>query len=390
MFVDSGISDGFDFGVGDGPNRVGNLHAVLVAENLDSGAVFDCGYPWGGPRLAGPVLDRDVLGDSINFDVPLAACDGNVQFRATVTQPGPAASSAAPASGSVNVSFAPLGKQEFLPFLVTDPSSALPTPTMGGFYSCLAGPESAHPFPDNGFTINPPLAHTLAAAESLRVPANWTWLVMRLSTMLFLFPSQPVAGVRMAVVPPIRRSTGAAWHCRAEVSPLPQWQSRPAGRPCAHTSWARVGAAARQLRRGRRAVRRAAPDDERSGARRDDADPRQVGLRRDDVLLRPAGLALDPALRAHAQVHPLRMRVLTFSAILQDGELVLEPGFVADGEPSQAKGELTVEALGRTGKPLAKTALALEMPCMPPGGEVDAPPSASLRFPPPRPACGSA
>jgi hypothetical protein len=202
VFVDSGISDGFDFGIGDGPNRVGNLHATLVAESLDTGAVFDCGYPWGGPRLAGPALDRDVLGDSINFDVPLGACDGNVQFRATVMQPGPATSSAAPASGSVNVSFAPLGKQEFLPFLVTDPSSALPTPTMGGFYSCLAGPESAHPFPDNGFTINPPLAHTLAAAESLRVPANWTWLVMRLSTMLFLFPSQPVGGVRMAVVPP--------------------------------------------------------------------------------------------------------------------------------------------------------------------------------------------
>jgi hypothetical protein len=142
VFVDSGISDGFDFGTGLGPNRVGNLHATLVAENLDTGAVFDCGYPWGGPRLAGPALDRDTLGDSINFDVPLAACDGNVQFRATVTQPGPpASSSAAPASGSVTVSFAPLGKQEFLPFLVTDPSSALPTPTMGGFYSCLAGPN---------------------------------------------------------------------------------------------------------------------------------------------------------------------------------------------------------------------------------------------------------
>jgi hypothetical protein len=65
------------------------------------------------------------------------------------------------------------------------------------------------------------------------------------------------------------------------------------------------------------------------------------------------------------------MRVLTFSAILQDGELVLEPGFVAEGEPSQAKGELTVEALGRGGRPLAKTALALETPCTPPGGEVD-------------------
>jgi hypothetical protein len=63
------------------------------------------------------------------------------------------------------------------------------------------------------------------------------------------------------------------------------------------------------------------------------------------------------------------MRVLTFSAILHDGgELELEPGFVAEGEPSKT-GELTVEALGRTGRPLAKTALPLETPCTPPAGE---------------------
>jgi hypothetical protein len=63
------------------------------------------------------------------------------------------------------------------------------------------------------------------------------------------------------------------------------------------------------------------------------------------------------------------MRVLTFSAILHgDGELELEPGFVAEGEPSK-DGELTVEALGRIGKPVAKTALPLETPCTPPAGE---------------------
>lgn len=60
------------------------------------------------------------------------------------------------------------------------------------------------------------------------------------------------------------------------------------------------------------------------------------------------------------------MRVLTFSAILHDdGQFELEPGFVAEGEPSEA-GELTVEALGRGGRPVAKTALPLETPCTPP------------------------
>lgn len=63
------------------------------------------------------------------------------------------------------------------------------------------------------------------------------------------------------------------------------------------------------------------------------------------------------------------MRVLTFGAVLQDGELELQPGFVTEGEPSHEKGELTVEALGRGGRPLAVTTLPLETPCGYPGGE---------------------
>jgi hypothetical protein len=63
------------------------------------------------------------------------------------------------------------------------------------------------------------------------------------------------------------------------------------------------------------------------------------------------------------------MRVLTFSAIVHDGKLELQPGFVTDGEPWREKGELTVEALGRGRRPLARTALPLQAPCAPRGGE---------------------
>ena len=205
VFVDSGISDGFDFGAGLGPNRVGDLHGVLAAENLDTGDVFDCGLPWPGSRVAGPALNRDVLGDSINFDVPLAACQGNVQFRATVMQPGPPELAgsvlAVPASGNVNVSFTPKSQQMFLPFLITDPSSTRPAPTMADLYTCLTGPAEIHPFPDNGFIVNPALPFTLSGPEKLSVSANWSWLVMRLQSMSFLFASQPVGGVRIGIVP---------------------------------------------------------------------------------------------------------------------------------------------------------------------------------------------
>jgi hypothetical protein len=205
VFVDSGITNGFDFGTGLGPNRVGDLHTVLVAENLDTGDLFDCGLPWPGPFQAGPGLNRDLLTDSINFDVPLAACDGNVQFRATVRQafpPGsPPAVPAAPASGNVSVSFTAKSSQMILPFLIADPASASPPPTMADLHACLAGPATAHPIPENGFILNPEIRLTLSGIESLSSGANWSWLVMRLQTMAFLFASQPTGGVRMGVVP---------------------------------------------------------------------------------------------------------------------------------------------------------------------------------------------
>ena len=73
-----------------------------------------------------------------------------------------------------------------------------------------------------------------------------------------------------------------------------------------------------------------------------------------------APVAVDPALGAHVQVGPVRMRVLTFAAVLQHGTLELQPGFVTEGEPSREKGELTVDALGRGRRPLATTMLPLQ------------------------------
>jgi hypothetical protein len=108
------------------------------------------------------------------------------------------------ATGSVDVSFTPKGQQMFLPFLVTDPSSSSPAPTMADLFTTLMGPmgpATAHPFPENGFVLNPTLPITLSGAEALSSNANWYWLLVKLQTNTFLFASQPVGGVRMAVVP---------------------------------------------------------------------------------------------------------------------------------------------------------------------------------------------
>jgi hypothetical protein len=202
VFVDSGITDGFDLGAG--PGRVAGVTASLLAENLDDGSVRDCGTPWPGSQ-ANPSPNRDVLADSFNFDVPLAACRGNVRFRAVVEVKGsPGAPPVSWATGSTDVSFTPKPAQELLPLLITDPSSASPAPTMANFFANLTGfggPARAHPFPAGGFTVNPPLTMTLSSAENLKVGLVWSLLVTKIATMIFLFPSTPVGGIRTGIVP---------------------------------------------------------------------------------------------------------------------------------------------------------------------------------------------
>ena len=204
VFVDSGISDGFDFGTGLGPNRVGDLHAVLVAENLDTGAVVrlrvavgwaPSGQPGAQPGRAGRLDQLRRPARRVQRQRPVPR-DGHAAGPTRLGVDG-----AAPASGGVNVSFTPKSQQMFLPFLITDPSSASPAPTMADLYTCLTGPAESHPFPENGFIINPALPFTLSGAEKLSVSANWSWLVMRLQSNSFLFASQPVGGVRIGIVP---------------------------------------------------------------------------------------------------------------------------------------------------------------------------------------------
>ena len=65
------------------------------------------------------------------------------------------------------------------------------------------------------------------------------------------------------------------------------------------------------------------------------------------------------------------MRVLTFSGLLTEKGLELDPGFVLDGEPTPADGDLVVEVLGR-GTLLATTRLVAEDACTP-GGDLTGP-----------------
>ena len=108
----------------------------------------------------GPGLNRDVLADSINFDIPLEACEGNVQFRATVTQPGPPGwvGPGGPRERQrERIVHAQVARRCSCRSSISDPSSASPAPTIADFFACLTGPAEAHLFAENGFIINPAL-----------------------------------------------------------------------------------------------------------------------------------------------------------------------------------------------------------------------------------------
>jgi hypothetical protein len=199
VFLDSGAA-GFDFGLG--PGRVGGLRVTLLAQSLDQGMVWDCGPPWDPAVIAGTAPNRDLLGDSVNFEVPLPASAGNVRFHAVVDLPGPPGEPPVSwASGSVDVAFTPKPAQEMLPWLIADPVSGGAPPTMASFFGNLAGPAARQPFPLAGFVVNPPILVTLAPLDSLTTLLSWERLVARMATTIFLFPSAPVGGIRAGVVP---------------------------------------------------------------------------------------------------------------------------------------------------------------------------------------------
>jgi hypothetical protein len=207
VFVDSGITDGFNLGYG--PGGVGGLDVSLYAVDVGTGVTTSCGAPWNPQFVAKPTADRDVLGDSVNFDVPLPACSGNVRFHATAILPAPKPTDplqptmppVAFADGATEVTFIGRQQQMILPFLLTDPLSAASVPVRADFDACLDGAIRMDPFPDNGFVVNPPIPMTLSVQDSLFTTLGWERLLGSLVTLNFLFPNQPVGGIRTAVAP---------------------------------------------------------------------------------------------------------------------------------------------------------------------------------------------
>ncbi len=73
------------------------------------------------------------------------------------------------------------------------------------------------------------------------------------------------------------------------------------------------------------------------------------------------------------------MTALTFSGLLgEDGALEVLPGFVVDAEPTPGAGRIEVQAIGRRGRPIARTQLPLLPVCAPPEPDSSAEHTASI------------
>ncbi len=196
VFVSSGLADGFDFGAG--PNVLPGVQVRLRALDPARGINIDAGLPWNLPHDAPAVPDRLLEDAALHFELPLAACTGSVELRASVEASLPGGWKAV-ASGSVNVRFEARPRQAILPILVADGLTPLPAPSLASLTNNLAGSQRYQPFAEDGFTINPPLSLTTPPFVDLRTGFGWSLLTTMLTTAIATSPSS--GGVRCAIVP---------------------------------------------------------------------------------------------------------------------------------------------------------------------------------------------
>lgn len=204
VYVNSGVSDGFDWGAG--PDVVPGLIGEVVARPVGQPTGTSSGPPWS-PGSARGNHSRDQLDHSLNFELPLAATTGTVDLDVTVRVPGNWGQHdhRYRAHTTLRVQFNPSPAQEMLPLLIADPVQGLPAPSLADWFAVLDGALSRYPIAQTGFLVNPPLHLSTvrlgATVWDLRTEEGWVGMIADLTTMVFLFPKSPVGGVRAGVTP---------------------------------------------------------------------------------------------------------------------------------------------------------------------------------------------
>jgi hypothetical protein len=207
LFVDSGIADGFDYG--SGPN--------VVPDIIGSVTVFPVGRGFGtsgtplttGEAVPAASRSRANPAHSVTIELPPAELNGQVRIDAQVAVPGHEMDVGGPwkAFASITVTFTPRPAQTVLPLLVSDPTFALPAPSLAAYTTSLQEAVKRFPFaePPLGWIVNPaipiPARNAFGGARNLSNEVDFALLLVDIMWMSFAFSRTPVGGLRTAVVP---------------------------------------------------------------------------------------------------------------------------------------------------------------------------------------------
>lgn len=200
VHVTSGVTDGFDFGVGQNilPRVRGTIKLTYPSGFITH--VDDILNP-GQEINAQPLtsVDRGVLDHSLNFELPINNLDGVIQIEATIfTEPIGGVGRRDLASISTTFekqwAFKRIGV-----ILVNDTINGNPAPTMSDFYQILQGTRTRYPISEKGFkvyrlknhkTINTQIRNytintgsttrTVQVSEDLSVSSGWSNLLSRI------------------------------------------------------------------------------------------------------------------------------------------------------------------------------------------------------------------
>lgn len=207
VFVESGITDGFDYGSGPGvvPGISGRVLVFAAGQGFGtSGAPL----PIAALALPAGTHDRNLGTHSFNVELlPTSDLAGPVRIDALVWVDGHETDVGGPwkAFASTSVTFQPRARQEVLPFLISDFGNLLAAPSLAAFNASLQEARKRYPLAEDAYVVHPPI--TIAASDAFGNPYNlagafdWGRLLFDIATMVFLFPSTPTGGVRAGLVP---------------------------------------------------------------------------------------------------------------------------------------------------------------------------------------------